>query len=92
LVLGKAVESRTNLHIYFNLQYLPIVIFTLPWNSLAEGDKPPDWPNRTVKHVWNVGHACVAKLFRDFHKANNLPLGPVQPSSPSTKELNAITE
>ena len=40
----------------------------------------------TVKHEWNVAMHVLQQLFRVFHKHNSLPLGLIQPSSPSTKE------
>ena len=42
---------------------------------------------RIVKHVWN-DTVHVWHIFWVCHKLNSLPLGPIQPSSPSTKELH----
>ena len=36
-------------------------------------------------------HSCTGYLFGVSHKHNSLPLGPIQPSSPSTKELHGLS-
>ena len=41
----------------------------------------------TVKHEWNVS-MYLLHIFCICRKHNSLPLGPIQPSSPSTKELH----
>ena len=43
-----------------------------------------------VKQVWNVARLTLDNFLLWFcHKHNSLPLGPIKPSSPSTKELHA---
>ena len=34
---------------------------------------------------------CAELFFAASHKHNSLPLGPIQPSSPSTKELHGLS-
>ena len=44
-----------------------------------------------VKQVLNVAMLHVRYIFGEVcHKHNSLPLGPIQPSSPYTKELHAL--
>ena len=43
-----------------------------------------------VKNVWKVAMHVQHNLFCLCHKHNSLPLGPIQPSSPSTKELHEL--
>ena len=42
----------------------------------------------TAKHEWNVAMQ-VGAYFLVCHKHNSLLAGPIQPSSPTTKELQA---
>ena len=44
----------------------------------------------TDKHVWKVAMHLQHNLFWVSHKHISLPLGPIQPSSPSTKELHDL--
>ena len=53
--------------------------------SLVEGDKQLDQSNS--QSCMESFHASAA-YFSSCHKHNSLPLGPIQPSSPSTKELH----
>ena len=49
------------------------------------------WIGKTVKHEWN-GATYVPYIFGFCHKHNSLPLGPIQPLFPSTKELHVQVE
>ena len=42
-------------------------------------------------YLWNVAKN-VLSFFEVCHKHNFLPFGPIQPSSPSTKELHGSTD
>ena len=53
------------------------------WSSYVEGDEQLDWPNSL-----DCYHACTA-YFLVCLNHNSLPPGPIEPSSPSTKELHA---
>ena len=44
----------------------------------------------TVNLEWNVA-MLVLPIFWFFHKHNSIPFGPIQPSSPNTKELHGST-
>ena len=50
------------------------------------------WIGPIVKQVWNVALLLVQIFFLGggCHKQNTLPLGQIQPSSPSTEELDAL--
>ena len=55
-------------------------------SSLVEGDEELDQPNSQtcmeLYHVWIAYYVWI------FNKHNSLPLGPMQLSSPSTKDLH----
>ena len=55
------------------------------WSSLVEGEMN-NWIGPIVKYEWNDAMP-VLQLFWICHKDNSLPIGPIQPSSPSAKEL-----
>ena len=46
----------------------------------------------TDEHVWKVTMQVQHNLFLVCHKHNSLPLGLIQPSFPSTKELHVFSE
>ena len=55
-----------------------------PWSSLVEGDEQMDRPiSRTCIECC---HVCPT--FGGCHKHNILPLGPIKPAYPCTKELH----
>ena len=48
------------------------------------------WIGSKVKQVWNVAMLWCTIFWGVCHKHNSLPLGPIQISSPSTKELHDL--
>ena len=62
-----------------------------PWSSFVEGDEELVWPNVRSMYGMMSGECCIT--FSICHKHNSLlPLGrQKQPSSPSTKELRALS-
>ena len=58
----------------------------IPWSSLVEGDKQTDRPNSQRCIEWSQ-----ALFLGVWHKRNSLLLGPLQSSSPTTKELHSWT-
>ena len=64
-------------------QYGPLWVYI----SMGQGgDEQLDRPNSQTRMEWY--RVCVAYFVWIRHKHNSLPLGPIQPSSPSTKELH----
>ena len=55
---------------------------------LVEGDELTDWPKSQTGR--EQCYACAAYFLWVCHKHNSLPPGPIQPSSPSTKELHVL--
>ena len=43
-----------------------------------------------VKQLWNVAMHEQHNFWGAFHTPNSLPLGPILPSSPSTKEVHGM--
>ena len=61
----------------------------IPWSSLVEGDEQLDRPNsQTCMEWYDVSAAYFVWI---CHKHNCFPLGPIEPSSPSTRELHVYT-
>ena len=58
----------------------------LPWSFLVEGENNRISPK--LKQVWNVAIHVQHNFLKVGHKNNSLPLGLIQPSSPSSKELH----
>ena len=59
----------------------------ISWSSLVEGDKQLDQSNSQTCMEWC--HASSAYFWGVCHKHSSFLLGPIQPSSPTTKELHA---
>ena len=51
-----------------------------------------NWIGPTVKQLWNNAMHVLHNFFWGQHKHNSFLLGPIQPSSPTTKELHALVE
>ena len=47
--------------------------------------------SRNVNSSSSSRYSLHWNFLGSYHKHNNLPLGPIQPSSPSTKELHGST-
>ena len=62
--------------------------YTVAWSSLVEGDEQLDRPNSQT--FMELCLACAALFLGVWHKVNSFLLGPIQSSSPSTKELLAL--
>ena len=77
-----AAREPNSLQFYFN----SFISVRPSWSSLVEGDKQQDWPNSQACMEWY--HLSTAYFVSICHKHNSLPLGPIQPSSHSTKELH----
>ena len=60
---------------------------TQSWSSLVEGDEQLYRPNSHQNVPMDCFHVSAAYFVWIFHINNSLSLGPIQPSSPSTKEL-----
>ena len=58
----------------------------LPWSSLVEGVEQTDRP-KSQTSVGVLPYVYGINFLGDCHKHNSSPLGPIQPSSHSTKEV-----
>ena len=74
---GSGYVSRKMISSHLNRKFFRRLNFQLvsPWSSLVEGDEQLDQPNSQT-------------TFWIQHKHNSFLLGPIQPSSPTTKELH----
>ena len=67
-------------HFFVGNFHLSMVV---AWSVLVEGDEQLD------RHKNQTSMSCMLHYFGVCHKHSSLPLGPVQSSYPSTKELHS---